>query len=81
MKYFFYFIILICIVHGLVIHGSPLLKVRSNNLMERGCTPGGKYHDCSRDDACKYDDDCAGDMECNENGYCEPTYDPGPPCC
>ncbi|CAG8653924.1 14734_t:CDS:2, partial [Gigaspora margarita] len=60
--------------HGLVIHGSPLLK-------ERGCTPGGKYHDCSRDDACKYDDDCAGDMECNENGYCEPTYDPGPPCC
>ncbi|KAF0517300.1 hypothetical protein F8M41_016944 [Gigaspora margarita] len=80
MKYFFYFIILICIVHGLIVHGSPLLKVRSNNLMERGCTYGGKKYDCSRDDACKYDEDCAGDMDCY-NGYCEPTYDPGPPCC
>ncbi|CAG8843150.1 24637_t:CDS:1, partial [Gigaspora margarita] len=50
---------------------------RSNNLMERGCTYGGKKYDCSRYESCKYNEDCAGDMDCT-NGYCEPTYDPGP---
>ncbi|CAG8848200.1 44268_t:CDS:2, partial [Gigaspora margarita] len=56
--------------HVLVVHGSPLLKVRSNNFMERDCYPGAKQHNCEEGDPCEYDEDCGGDMYCDE-GHCE----------
>ncbi|CAG8664972.1 15976_t:CDS:2 [Cetraspora pellucida] len=57
MKYLFWLIVLICVVHGLVIHGSPLLKVRSSNLIKR-CTPGNGKGDCRLYEKCDSAADC-----------------------
>ncbi|PKY24578.1 hypothetical protein RhiirB3_527321 [Rhizophagus irregularis] len=64
MKYIFLFIILICTIHGLTVHASPLHEVRSSLLMKR-CTPGGFNRDCGYDEECETDFDCAYGLYCS----------------
>ncbi|CAG8508424.1 4202_t:CDS:2, partial [Scutellospora calospora] len=63
------FIVLICIAHILVVHGSPLLKIR--------CTPGGGKGDCDLGQQCETEGDCTSDNFCID-GECR--YNPPPYC-
>ncbi|CAG8705623.1 15404_t:CDS:2, partial [Cetraspora pellucida] len=60
---------LICVVHGLVIHGTPLLKVRSSNLIKL-CTPGGGQGDCGLRETCDSAADCINNLPCYK-GRCQ----------
>ncbi|CAG8568385.1 11386_t:CDS:2 [Funneliformis mosseae] len=51
MKYLFLFIVLVCIVHGLTVHASPLAE--SNRLMKR----------CKTNDDC-HGDECTPEGTC-----------------
>ncbi|CAB4492584.1 hypothetical protein RhiirA1_477944 [Rhizophagus irregularis] len=64
MKYIFLFIVLICTIHGLTVHASPLHEVRSSLLMKR-CTTGGQLGDCVIGGECVTDDDCLPGLYCN----------------
>ncbi|CAG8519989.1 7276_t:CDS:2 [Gigaspora margarita] len=63
MKYLFRLIVLICIIHGLVIHGSPLFKAQSINLTKR-CTFGGAKGDCGIGDKYQSVFDCSNALAC-----------------
>ncbi|CAB4435752.1 unnamed protein product [Rhizophagus irregularis] len=64
MKYIFLFIVLICTIHGLTVHASPLHEVRSSLLMKR-CTPGYGLGDCGVGEECVNDDDCSPGLYCD----------------
>ncbi|CAB4493992.1 uncharacterized protein OCT59_004839 [Rhizophagus irregularis] len=64
MKYISLFIVLICTIHGLTVHASPLKVVRSSHLMKR-CTPGGFRGDCSAGQPCQFNGDCMMGLYCN----------------